>query len=111
MAEASNKSASIFIRSGVNGVFFKITGQEAQPLQGEAAVNAARQYLRQDIIKSEVSMTSVAAKLEAMACHASQMRESPSERSLDALESLARLRGLQVGVSLAEAFAPRRLLV
>ena len=54
-----------FIRSGVNGVFFKITGQEAQPLEGEAAINAARQYLRQDIIKSEVSMTSVAAKLEA----------------------------------------------
>ena len=29
------------------------------------AINAARQYLRQDIIKSEVGMTSVAANLEA----------------------------------------------
>ena len=57
--------ARFLIRSGVNGVFFKITGQEAQPLEGEAAINAARQYLRQDIIKSEVGMTSVAAKLEA----------------------------------------------
>ena len=54
-----------FIRSGVNGVFFKVTGQEARPLEGEAAINAARQYLRQDIIKSEVGMTSVAANLEA----------------------------------------------
>jgi EpsD family peptidyl-prolyl cis-trans isomerase len=54
-----------FIRSGVNGVFFKVTGQEARPLEGEAAIDAARQYLRQDIIKSEVSMTSVAANLEA----------------------------------------------
>ena len=54
-----------FIRSGTNGVFFKVTGQEAQPLEGDAAVNAARQYLRQDIIKSEVGMTSVAANLEA----------------------------------------------
>ena len=54
-----------FIRSGVNGVFFKVTGQEARPLEGEAAISAARQYLRQDIIKSEVSMTSVAANLEA----------------------------------------------
>jgi EpsD family peptidyl-prolyl cis-trans isomerase len=54
-----------FIRSGVNGVFFKVTGQETRPLEGEAAINAARQYLRQDIIKSEVGMTSVAANLEA----------------------------------------------
>ncbi len=54
-----------FIRSGVNGVFFKVTGQEARPLEGEAAISAARQYLRQDIIKSEVGMTSVAANLEA----------------------------------------------
>jgi EpsD family peptidyl-prolyl cis-trans isomerase len=54
-----------FIRSGVNGVFFKVTGQEARPLEGEAAINAARQYLRQDIIKSEVGMSSVAANLEA----------------------------------------------
>jgi EpsD family peptidyl-prolyl cis-trans isomerase len=54
-----------FIRSGVNGVFFKVTGQEARPLEGDPAINAARQYIRQDIIKSEVSMTSVAANLEA----------------------------------------------
>jgi len=54
-----------FIRSGVNGVFFKVTGQETRPLEGEAAISAARQYLRQDIIKSEVGMTSVAANLEA----------------------------------------------
>jgi EpsD family peptidyl-prolyl cis-trans isomerase len=54
-----------FIRSGVNGVFFKVTGQEARPLEGEAAINAARQYLRQDIAKSDVSMTAIAANLEA----------------------------------------------
>jgi hypothetical protein len=54
-----------FVRSGVNGVFFKVKGQEARPLEGEAAIEAARQYLRQDIIKSEVGMTSVSAKLEA----------------------------------------------
>jgi EpsD family peptidyl-prolyl cis-trans isomerase len=54
-----------FVRAGNNGVFFKVTGQEVRPLEGEAAVNAARQYLRQDIIKSEVSMTSMAANLEA----------------------------------------------
>jgi EpsD family peptidyl-prolyl cis-trans isomerase len=54
-----------FIRAGANGVFFQVTGQRSEPLEGEAAVNAARQYLRQDIVKSEISMTTVAANLEA----------------------------------------------
>lgn len=54
-----------FVRAGANGVFFKVTGQEARPLEGEAAINAARQYLRQDIMKSEMGMTTVAASFEA----------------------------------------------
>jgi EpsD family peptidyl-prolyl cis-trans isomerase len=54
-----------FIRSGANGVFFKVTNQESRPLEGAEAINAARQYLRQDIIRSDLSMTSVAANLEA----------------------------------------------
>jgi EpsD family peptidyl-prolyl cis-trans isomerase len=54
-----------FIRSGPNGVFFKVTNQEPRPLVGAEAANAARQYLRQDIVKSDISMTSVAANLEA----------------------------------------------
>jgi len=65
MIMAKQADDIFFIRSGVNGVFFKVTGQEARPLEGEAAISAARQYLRQDIIKSEVGMTSVAANLEA----------------------------------------------
>jgi EpsD family peptidyl-prolyl cis-trans isomerase len=54
-----------FIRSGANGVFFKVTNQESRPLGGTDAINAARQYLRQDILKSDLGMTSVAANLEA----------------------------------------------
>jgi EpsD family peptidyl-prolyl cis-trans isomerase len=54
-----------FIRSGANGLFFKVTGQEPRPLQGPEAINAARQYLRQDIVKNDIGMTSVAANLEA----------------------------------------------
>jgi EpsD family peptidyl-prolyl cis-trans isomerase len=54
-----------FIRSGANGLFFKVTNQESRPLQGPEAANAARQYLRQDIIRSGLSMTSVAANLGA----------------------------------------------
>ncbi len=53
------------MRAGGNGVFFKIVAQESQPLEGEAALNAARQYVRQDILKSEIGMASVAANLEA----------------------------------------------
>jgi EpsD family peptidyl-prolyl cis-trans isomerase len=63
--EAKRADDIFFVRSGVNGVFFKVKGQEARPLEGEAAIDAARQYLRQDIIKSEVGMTSVSANLEA----------------------------------------------
>ena len=51
------------------------------------------------------------AKIDAMRCHASQVRPSPSERSLDALEALAILRGAQVGVPLGEAYASRRLIL
>jgi EpsD family peptidyl-prolyl cis-trans isomerase len=54
-----------FIRSGNNGLFFKVTNQESRPLEGQEAINAARQYLRQDIIKTDLSMTSVAAAMGA----------------------------------------------
>ena len=54
-----------YIRSGANGVFFKVVNQEPRPLQGPEAVSLARQYLRQDIAKGDMGTTSVAANLEA----------------------------------------------
>jgi EpsD family peptidyl-prolyl cis-trans isomerase len=54
-----------FVRAGPNGIFFKVRGEEAQPLQGEAAANAARQYLRADRLKAETGMASVSANLDA----------------------------------------------
>jgi EpsD family peptidyl-prolyl cis-trans isomerase len=54
-----------FIRAGANGLFFKVTKEESHPLQGAEAINMARQYMRQDIAKSDIGMTSVAANLEA----------------------------------------------
>ena len=54
-----------FIRVGANAIYFKVLGQQDKPLEGEAAFNAARQYLRQDIVKSELGMTSVSANLAA----------------------------------------------
>jgi hypothetical protein len=70
-----------FIRAGANGLFFKVTGQEPRPLTGADAVNAARQYLRQDMIKSDFGMTSVAANLEAKyeGEYSAIMRAEPSQ--------------------------------
>ena len=50
-------------------------------------------------------------KLQAHACHRSQLRPEPSQASLENIERLARLRGSEVAVKAAEAFACHRLLV
>jgi LmbE family N-acetylglucosaminyl deacetylase len=44
------------------------------------------------------------AKLDALACHASQLRPFPDLGSLRAVEHHARLRGAEIGVEAAEAF-------
>src|SRR5260370_17244574 len=49
-----------FIRSGVNGVFFKVTGQVARPLAGEAAISAAPSSLNQHLVKHHATTTSLA---------------------------------------------------
>jgi hypothetical protein len=54
-----------FLRAGANGVFIVVKSEESRPLSGEAAINFARQALRADLLKSEIGMASVAAKLEA----------------------------------------------
>jgi EpsD family peptidyl-prolyl cis-trans isomerase len=65
LMQAKQADDIFFIRSGPNGIFFKVKGQEARPLEGEGALNLARQLLRLDLLKSEASMTAVAANLEA----------------------------------------------
>lgn len=54
-----------FVRSGQNGVFLKVKSTEIRPLEGEAAVNTARQLMRNDLLKAEAGMVSVSANLEA----------------------------------------------
>ena len=49
-------------------------------------------------------------KREALEAYASEMRPSPHARSLEAVEHLARWRGAQVGVEVAEAFCLLRQL-
>jgi hypothetical protein len=54
-----------FVRSGQNGVFLKVKGEQTQPLEGEAAFNAARQLVRNDLLKAEAGIVSVSANMEA----------------------------------------------
>jgi EpsD family peptidyl-prolyl cis-trans isomerase len=65
VVQAKQADDIFFIRSGSNGIFFKVKGQEARPLEGEGAFNLARQLLRLDLLKSEAGMMAVAANLEA----------------------------------------------
>ena len=50
-------------------------------------------------------------KLEAMRTYSSQLRQFPHERSLEAIEVLAKRRGTAVGVNAAEAFITIRRLI
>lgn len=50
-------------------------------------------------------------KLEAMKCYASQLKEEPHSRSLQAIEAQSHLRGAHAGLSAAEAFMLIREIV
>ena len=63
--EAKKADDVFFVRSGPNGVFFKVKGEEARPLEGEAAANVARQLLRADALKAEAGIATYSANLEA----------------------------------------------
>jgi len=53
----------------------------------------------------------LSAKLQAMACYRTQLKEYPNSRSLRSLEALARLRGSAVGLDAAEGFVMVREVV
>jgi EpsD family peptidyl-prolyl cis-trans isomerase len=63
--EARKPDQVFFVRSGSNGVFFKVTGDQAKPLSGDAAVNAARQLMRADAVKAQASLAAYTANIEA----------------------------------------------
>lgn len=62
---AKNPDDIYFVRSGVNGVFFKVLGEQSSPLEGDAAFNIARQLMRADAIKAEAGLAGYSASLEA----------------------------------------------
>jgi EpsD family peptidyl-prolyl cis-trans isomerase len=65
LIQAKKADNVFFIKSGTNGVFFAVKGEEARPLEGEAAANAARQLLRAERLKAETGMASFSANLDA----------------------------------------------
>jgi len=63
--EAKKADDVFFVRAGPNGMFFKVKGEEARPLEGEAAANLARQLMRADALKAEAGIATYSANLEA----------------------------------------------
>ena len=63
--EAKKADDVFFVRAGPSGVFFKVKGEEARPVEGEAAANLARQLLRADALKAEAGLATYSANLEA----------------------------------------------
>ena len=55
----------IFVRSGQNGVFLSVKGEELRPLAGDAAVAVARQLQQQDLVKAQASLANFSANMEA----------------------------------------------
>jgi len=73
-----------------------------------AAPLAANAFLPVRYVNIEAQL---ADKLDAMACYASQLREFPHPRSLEAIRTLAAMRGSQCGCRAAEAFGVIREVV
>jgi EpsD family peptidyl-prolyl cis-trans isomerase len=70
----------IFVRSGQNGVFLSVKGEELRPLAGDAAIAVARQLQQQDLVKAQASLTNFSANMEAKyeGEYARIMREPPA---------------------------------
>ena len=64
LIEAKKADNVFFIRSGANGVFFAVKGEEKSPLTGEAAAKTAHQLLRAERLKAETGMASFSANME-----------------------------------------------
>lgn len=61
----SKKTVGVFFsRTGSNGVFLQVNGDELRPFEGEPAATLARQLLRADAIKAEQGMVNYSANIE-----------------------------------------------
>ncbi len=55
----------VFTRAGQNGVFLQVKSKEPRPVEGEAAINLARQLIRNDMLKAEAATVTFSANMEA----------------------------------------------
>jgi EpsD family peptidyl-prolyl cis-trans isomerase len=62
--EKTTPGAFTFVRSGQNALFLSVKGEEARPLEGEAAIALARQLQQQEIARAQASLTSFSANME-----------------------------------------------
>jgi len=61
----SKKAVGVFFsRTGSNGIFLQVNGDELRPFEGEPAATLARQLLRADAIKAEQGMVNYSANIE-----------------------------------------------
>ena len=65
LMQAKKDSNVFFVRSGPNGVFFKVTGETTRPLEGVAAESVARRLIRADRVKAQSGIAAVSASLDA----------------------------------------------
>ncbi len=63
--QEKNPGDVIFVRSGQNGVFLSVKGERSQPLEGDAAINVARQLQQQDLARAQASLANFTANAEA----------------------------------------------
>ena len=73
------------------------------PSATEWAVSSGTGFFSPNFFVS-VSKQNIEAKIKSMECYESERRKFPHPRSPEALETLARLRGIQAGCEFAEAF-------
>ncbi len=64
LIQSKKDTTVFFVRSGNNGIYFKVKAIEPAPLKGDAAQTAARLYLRADRLKAEMGLASMSATME-----------------------------------------------
>jgi N-acetylglucosamine malate deacetylase 1 len=64
-----------------------------------------------DISRSHNGTTFLEKKLQALGMYTDEMRSFPHARSLEAVKSLARMRGASIGVEVVEGFMVGRCII
>lgn len=74
-------------------------------------INWASEPIPRPVAYCELSEDDLVVKLDAIRAYATQFRPSPHIRSLESVRALASIRGKEIGVEYAEAFAVHRTII